>query len=234
MPILSAKPSSRRHYLSQTELQQYADISITNSDEADDKISQAEELIDNYVGFQDSFLKNEITGRCSSAGGSNTLILKADQKNVYQNDYFKLCEIEIIGGTGEGQRRKISASVYASGQITVDENWATNPDTTSFYRIYQLGRFPRREDVKYYTDETPYQYYKTIPEAIKRAIAAQVEFFVNMGDKYFASDKVMKQSESISRYSYSKAEGKVGINSLIAPKAKMLLREVLNRVGELV
>lgn len=231
MSISSTKPTSRRAYLSQDELEQFADISITDTTEADDRINQAEEMIDAYVGFQEKWLKNEISGRCGSAGGSNFLYLDNDQKNVYQNDYFKLCEVEILGGTGEGQRRKITASDYASGKITVDSNWTVNPDTTSFYRIYQLGKFPRIQDVKYYADSTPYQYYKQIPEAVKRAVAAQIEFIIKMGDDYFSSDKTLKQSEHISTYSYTLAEGQKGINRLIAPKAKLLLTQVRNRVG---
>lgn len=231
MAVLSTTPTSRRGYLSQAELQQYADITITDTAEADDRINQAEEMIDAYVGFQDKALREEITGRCVSVGGSNFLYLDRDQLNVYQNDYFKLCEVEILGGTGEGQRRKITTSDYASGKITVDSNWVTTPDTTSFFRIYQLGKFPTIQDLKYYTDSTPYQYYKQIPEAVKRAVAAQIEFVINMGDAYFSSDKTIKQSEHLSTYSYTLAEGQRGINRLIAPKAKLLLTQVRNRVG---
>lgn len=227
----SAIASSRRGYLSQADLEIFADIVITDATEADDQISQAEEIIDSYVGFQDQFMPGQVTGRCASAGGSSTLYLTADQQNVYQNDYFILCEVEIIGGTGAGQRRKVTASDYATGKLTVDSVWSTAPDTTSFYRVYQLGRFPRREDVHYYTDTVPYQYYKSIPEAVKRAVAAQVEYLINMGDDFFNTDKSQKTSESIASYSYTNANGEAPLSRLIAPKAKMLLKAVKNRLG---
>lgn len=231
MGISSTTPTSRRGYLSEDELEQFADISVTDAAEGADRISQAEEIIDAYVGFQPKFFVGAVKGRCSSAGGSNYLYLDSDQHSVYQNDYFKGMEVEIIGGTGEGQRRRISESAYASGKITVADNWDTNPDTTSFYKIYQLGKFPRPQDVTYYTDSTPYQYYKSIPEVIKRAVAAQVEFLVNMGDAYFATDETRKTAESISKYSYSKETGEGLSSRLIAPKAKILLKNIRNRVG---
>ena len=234
MGIDAAKPTSRRGYLSRDELEQFADITVNNVDEADDRISQAEEIIDSYVGFQDKFFIGSVKGRCATAGGDATLYLDSDQQNVYQDDYFKGMEVEIVGGTGEGQRRRITVSDYETGLITVADDWTTSPDTTSFYRIYQLGKFPRRQDVDYYTDSTPYKYYKQIPEAVKRAVAAQVEYLVEMGDSFFAGDKYQKDSEKLSTYSYTKAKGEALLDKLISPKARMLLKGIRNRTGEIV
>lgn len=234
MGVTSTNPTSRRGYLSQTELAQFANYSISDATEADDKISQAEEIVDSYVGYQEKFIPQDVTGRCVSAGGNNTLYMELDQQSVYHNDYFVLCEVEIIGGTGAGQRRKVTASDYATGKLTVDSNWTTNPDTTSFFKVYQLGKFPRRSDVHYYSDSSPETYYKSIPEAVKRAVAAQVEYMKSMGDDFFRTDKSEKTSERISTYSYTKEGSGGGAAVMIAPKAKLLLREVLNRVGELI
>ena len=110
----------------------------------------------------------------------------------------------------------------------------TTPDATSFYKIYQLGKFPRHCDVTFYSQQTPDTYYKQIPEAIKRAVAAQIEFMIEMGDNYFSGDDANKQSESIGDYSYSNADGATGINRLIAPKVKMLLRGIKRRTGTFV
>ena len=231
MGILSATPSSRRGYLSQDELEQFANIAVTDSTEADDQISQAEEIIDGFVGFQEKWFVVTIKGRCSTAGGSTYFYLDSDHLSVYQKNYFIGMEVEILGGTGVGQRRRISESAYASGKITVADAWTTNPDTTSFFKIYQLGKFPRRGDVTYYTDTTPYQYFKQIPEAVKRAVAAQVEYIVAMGSDYFKTDKSLKNSERISSYSYENAKGQSVLNKLIAPKAKMLLKGIRNRTG---
>lgn len=231
MPITSTVPTSRRGYLSQSELEQYANITVTDATEADDQISIAEELIDTYVGYQEKFYPNELNGK-ASAGGSTTLTLQSHHQNVYHNDYFKWCFLEIIGGTGAGQRRKITTSTLA-GVLTVESAFSTTPDATSFYRIFQLGKFPRYKDVFYDGIDNNNTYYKQIPEAVKRAVAAQVEFIIEMGTRFFTSDQTEKQSESIGDYSYTNAAGSNSIYRLIAPKAKMYLRGIRNITGRI-
>lgn len=231
MSVTSTTPTTRRGYLSQSELEQFANISITDGNEADDVISQAEELIDVYVGPQNKAIKLDFKGRAESAT-TNTITVQSDQQNVYQIDYLKLCEIEILGGTGAGQRRKITGQTLA-GVITVDSNWDTIPDNTSFYKISQLGKFPRIKDVHYYSDSTPNQYYKSIPEEIKRAVAAQVQYIIDMGEKFFSTDKSDKESERIADYSYTNAKGTGGMSKMISPKARILLKYIKCRVGTL-
>jgi hypothetical protein len=228
MSVSSALATSRRNYLSQTELAQMANITITDTAEADDVINQAEEMIDGYIGFEDKFIPMQISETVERAS-TLSFTLDAIHQNCYDRDHFKGCEVEIIGGTGEGQRRKITASTR-EGVCTIDSAWTTLPDSTSFYNIYQLGKFPRYQDVKF-SNEDPIVIYKSIPEAVKRAIAAQVEYIIEMGDSYFNGDKANIKSESIGDYSYTK--DKVGTASLIAPKAKQLLHGLVNRVGQL-
>lgn len=236
MAVDTGTPTSRRMYLSQDELSQYADINITNPTEADDQISQAEEIIDSYVGFQEKFLPYVIQGRAAS-GTTTTLTLETSHQNIYEADYFKWCQIEVIGGTGEHQRQTITTSTKA-GVITVQNTWDTTPTSTSFYKIYQLGKFPRCErygDVVYYSTATPYTYYKSIPEAVKRAVAAQVEFMIAQGADYFKTNKGKYTSESIDDYSYSKDGGSGAfVDTLIAPKAKDYLQGIRNRTGRLI
>lgn len=232
MPVTSTTPTSRRSYLSQSELEQYANITVTDTSEADDQISQAEEMVDQYIGAQTKFYPYTLNGRAVSAT-TNTLTLNELHQNTMQKDYLKWCEIEIIGGTGAGQRRKITTQTY-EGVVTVDSAWSTTPDNTSFYKIYQLGKFPRYKDVYFDSNNTPEQYYKSIPENVKRAVAAQVEFIIEMGSRFFASDQIEKVSERIGDYSYTNAETHQGVSRLIAPKAKMLLRGIRNITGEIV
>lgn len=234
MSVTSTVPTSRRRYLSRDELEQFADITITDATESDDQISQAEEMIDSYVGAQDSFFKGTYFGK-ATGGSSTTLTLQADQQNSAQTDFYKGMELEVVGGSGAGQRTTIKASTY-SGILTFD-TLTTAVDSTSVYKIYQLGKFPRKKDVFFDGNNTPNTYYKTIPEAVKRAVAAQVEFMIKMGASYFSSNKSELQSETIGDYSYSKGNviGSGGsIKNLIAPKAKILLRGLLNRKGILV
>jgi hypothetical protein len=231
MGVTSTQATSRRGYLSQDELEQFANIDITDTSEADDRISQAEEMVDAYIGYQDKAMTESVRGICSAVGGTS-FTLESSQQNVYDIDYFKLCEVEILGGTGVGQRRKITASTKA-GVLTIDTAWDTNP-TSGLYKISQIGKFPRACDIETYTSGSNTTYYKAIPEAIKRAVAAQVEYVIEMGDSFFAGDKSEMESESIGDYSYTKGQGIAGISKLISPKAKMLLKGIYNRTGVLV
>jgi hypothetical protein len=52
-------PTSVRGYLSKDDLEQLANINITDDTEADDVISQAEEIVDEYVGFHQFPLKGK-------------------------------------------------------------------------------------------------------------------------------------------------------------------------------
>lgn len=228
--VESSTPTSRRGYLSQDELAQFANIVINDTDEADDVIGQAEELIDAYVGFQNKFIKEPLQGRLSSSGSTTQHTLQTDHLNSVQDDYWVGCEMEIVGGTGAGERRRITDSTYA-GVVTTDA-FSTALDSTSVYKIHQLGKFPRVEDVFYDGNNTPNTYYKSIPEAIKRAVAAQVDYIIQMGDAYFQTDKVDYQSESIGDYSYSK--GTASIDKLIAPRARTLLKGIINRKGVMI
>lgn len=222
--------TSRRNYLSLEELAEYADITIIDETEAYDQISQAEELIDSYVGFQTRFVPEVVQG-LASAGGASTLTLETAHQNVYFTDYFKGCEIEILGGVGEGQRRRINSSTYA-GVLTTTDAWTTAPTSTSFYKIYQLGKFPRLADGTLYSTNSVNTFYKQIPEAVKRAVAAQVEYLVNMGASFFSTDGANKKSESLGDYSFERS--KTGSLALIAPKAKILLRGIVNIVGDII
>jgi hypothetical protein len=222
---------SKRNYLSQEELEQFADITVTDPTEADDQIGQAEEIIDSYVGYQNKAVCDTFEGK-ATAGSATTLTLESRHQNLYEADYFVWCIVEIIGGTGIGQQARITSSTK-EGVLTF-ATMTTPPDATSIYKIYQLGKFPRKQDEYYNTNETPAKYYRHIAEAVRRAVAAQVEYIIQMGAAFFTTDASGKQSESIGDYSYTNAQGLVGTNRLIAPKAKILLNGIKNRTGMIV
>jgi hypothetical protein len=225
--------ASRRQYLAQSELAEYAEITISDVAETDDQISRAEELIDAYVGFQEKSMPDAIRGRFASGSGSGGVLEASRHKNVYQKDYFKYCQIEIIGGTGAGQRKIITGSTY-EGAITVDSAWDTAPDSTSYYIIVQLGKFPRCSDSYFDGNVSPQIFVKSIPEAVKRATAAQVEYMITMGDDFFSGDDSNLQSESIGDYSYSRSNNASAGSNLIAPKAKQYLKGIVNRKGTMI
>lgn len=222
--------SSRRNYVTAAECDEYIGSGSTTNNE----ISEAEELIDAFVGYQEKHFPDRIQGKLASVSSATQMTLDPLHQNNYDDDYFVNCYLEIIGGVGIGQRSKITASTKA-GVVTV-EAFSTAPDSTSFYKIYQLGKFPRVCDVEFNSDYSPARYFKTIPEAIKRAVCAQVEFMREMGDDYFQGDAADKNRETIGNYSYTKdsSSGNAGLHKIIAPKAKLYLRGIINRKGVMI
>lgn len=218
--------ASNRGYVTTTEVDALSGLTAST----DVQINEAEELIDQYVGHQHQFFNGTYLGKATSGSGT-TLTLDEKHQNSVHNDFFKGMQIEIIGGAGIGQRTIITQSTYA-GVVTF-ATLTTPPNSTSVYKITQLGKFPRQQDVFFDGENNPQTYYKTIPEMVKRATASQVEFMIKMGDAYFQSDKSLFESEQIGDYSYNKGQGSAGgaIKNMIAPKAKIMLRGILNRKG---
>jgi hypothetical protein len=222
--------ASRRKYVTAAEVATYSNGAYVDADVTDESLSRAEELIDGYVGYQDKFIAETIDGLAQS-GSTTSLQLESFQVNANQQDYYAGCEVEIIGGTGAGQRSIVTGSTLL-GVLTISPAFTTAPDATSYYRIYQLGKFPREQDVTFDGRHTPPRYYKWVPEAVKRATAAQWEYIKKMGDDYFRTDQINFQSESIGNYSYAKKQGQTA--PLIAPKAKEYLRGIMNRKGTMI
>lgn len=248
--------SSTRGYIDSTYLTTYLSGQTLNADykTQDDLISAAEQFIDSYVGPQRKWFQavssssngaftapdwsddvpavKELRGRVSQVVSSTTFKLQLSQQNAYQNDFFALCNIEIIGGTGVGQTNHIAASTL-DGQLTVTDAWASLLDTTSVYRIYQLGKFPRVQDVYFDSINQPNQYYKTIPDEVRRAVAAQCVYMNTKGREFFTSDAATLTSEHLTGYSYTrKATTSIG-DLFIAPEAKEALKYVMKRTGRI-
>jgi hypothetical protein len=217
---------SLRRYATIEEVQELADVVSTDDAEFEDRISQAEELIDAYVGYQQPAVKGYYVGKPTSVAGTTLYDTSSNSPLRMPDNYYTYCVIEIIGGTGSGQQRKIDSSNHDNQSVTVTDSWDTNPDTTSMYKIYQVGKFPRLDETYYDPDSE--SYFRSIPQAIKRATAAQVEFIINQGDQYFQGDDTSKESESIGDYSYTRGGGGSGGQSsavrMIGPKARTLLR----------
>ena len=74
----------------------------------------------------------------ATSGGNATL---TDSGKSWGTDKCKGLWVNIVSGTGEGQRRKVLSNT--STRLTVTENWNTNPDSTSKYAIGAI-RYWRR------------------------------------------------------------------------------------------
>ena len=69
----------------------------------------------------------------ATAGSAGTITDATKRKE--SDDYWKGGIVEIIAGIGVGQKRDISGFTQSTGVISITPNWATNPDTTSVYRV---------------------------------------------------------------------------------------------------
>jgi hypothetical protein len=217
---------TKRGYITKADLEAYADISVEDDSEAVERMNMAEEIIDDYVGFQNSFMRYDVCG--TATGGTTTTLVdtsNSSQINATMANRFSYCTLQIVGGTNAGESRTIISN-NTTGVLTVDSAFSSAIDSTSVYRIYQLAKFPRTTDYQL-VDSI---YYKYIPEQIKNACLAQVQYMIEMGDDFFIST-VDKDSESIDGYS---STVRTGTRRMIAPKARDYLHGIMNRKGKLI
>lgn len=95
-----------------------------------------------YEGYcRQQFFDNCLFGGASvgansgtaQAGAASTITLAVGANAT--NDYYLNKFVDITGGTGVGQRKKITAYDGTTKVATVDSVWATNPDATSTYTV---------------------------------------------------------------------------------------------------
>ncbi len=68
----------------------------------------------------------------ATAGAAGTI---TDTKRREENNFWKGGTIDILSGTGIGQKRDITAFVQSTGVFSITSNWTTNPDNTSVYLV---------------------------------------------------------------------------------------------------
>ena len=73
----------------------------------------------------------------ATAGGASTITLASGSSTV--NDFYNTLQIEILSGTGVGQKRTISDYVGSTLVATVSVAWDVVPDSTSVYEIAEAG-----------------------------------------------------------------------------------------------
>lgn len=221
-----------RNYITIARLETLANITVIDQDEGLRQIDRAEQAIDNYLGYQCRSVEVTFRGIVSSANGKVVIDTNPSSQLHVLNGYFSGCIIEILGGTGKGQSRYIDTSSYDNRSITIVDDWDTPLDSTSFYRIYQLAKFPRDKDL--FTSSDGRTIYKAIPDAIVEAVAAQIQYMIQQGDAFFIGNQADVQSESIGNYSYSKANtGQSSAVTALAPRVRTLLRGYKNSTGRL-
>ena len=87
----------------------------------------------NFVSLELLASGAPIDSGTATAGAGSTITLAATA--VATNDYYLGMYVNITGGTGANQARRITGYVGATLVATVDSAWGTNPDNTSTYTI---------------------------------------------------------------------------------------------------
>ena len=211
-----------RSYITIDELQTYADVGIDDTTYAQEQIAQAEEIIDSFVGTQKKFFASWVFGQATDGSTSTLVDTSGDTPFTQPDNFFKWLHVEIVAGTNEGLIRQIKSYDKATKTITLAEDFPAAIDSTSVFKIYQLAKFPRLCDVFAKNGVV----YKSIPQDLKRAVAAQVEYLITQGPEFFQGTTDLS-TETVDNYSnVAKPAAR-----LIAPKARELLRRITNRKG---
>lgn len=223
---------TRRQYTTIAGLEEFADITVTDNDEATDRLNKAEELIDDYVGAQPKHV-TWVTKGLATSGTTTTLVDTSGDSPLddYDDDFWTFCEVEFLSGDNKGTTAVITAYDKSERTVTFEalSNAVSEGDA---YRIYQLGKFPRHEDVERIENDSDSNatYYKAIPDAVTRASLAQAFYMIEKGEEFFAGE-VDKKSETHLGYSYTQDTS--SSERMISPQARKLLKGITNKKGNL-
>lgn len=197
------------------------------------QIDLAEQIIDHYVGVQKRHVGHVHEGEITSLLAGQKIVDEDSRSRLsqYDNGYFKYCVIEFLSGEHAGESRPITANTESESSIVYGGDELANLAVGDIFKIYQLGKFPRQKDVLH-RDTV---YHKSIPRVVKDAVIAQAEFIVEMGDDYFSGNETDAAGESIGNYSYQNAGGgnQSATVKMVAPKARTMLRGIINRLGRI-
>lgn len=226
--------STKRNYATIEQIQEYANITVTDSDEAWQQIEKAEEMIDAYVGAHTRFHHRTTVGEIGALSADSLTITDAYGGYLDRIDnYYKGLLFVVVAGVSTGKTAMVTSSSYANKSLTLD-TVIEDLQPGCVFELRQIGKFPRLQDA--HTNRMSTLWYTQIPDAVTRAVAAQLEYMINQGDEFFSTDQADKSSESIGNYSYSKQAGgsSSSMQRMIAPQAKVLLRGYVNRGGRLI
>lgn len=197
-------------------------------------VDLAEQLIDIYVGPQTRSFEGEHLVEVTAVDGAVVTDDGSGNHLGFTNGYFSRCILQIVGGTGVGQVRRIETSDKDDRSLTLASAFDPQVVPGSVGKVYQLAKFPRKADEVLTRDGQ--NVYKTIPDAIQQAVIAQTTYVMAKGADFFTGDSSDFKSETIGNYSYTKNGESSGSNlsSLISPEARAHLRGIRNSGGRLI
>ncbi len=232
---------SESNYIAPNELPTYIHTmsGVTDPDLAALFISEAERIVDVYVGPAQKFY-TELTGALSAQVASGATAWPASVFGDRDQNYWAAggVYVEIIKADAApslvGESRLVVAS--SGSQVTLASGFdaAAAVGTEFIYR--QRSRFPRIQD-------SDVRGYPRMPDDLKPAVAYQVEYGILFGSEEFGlgstgvaidpDDGVQSRTYG-SGYSESRnTTQRRGLAVWVAPKARMQLRRLLNVTGRL-
>ncbi len=236
---------SRFNYLTPENLAQYIHTmaTVTDNDLAAKFITDAERIVDAYVGAGPRFYSdltgsntNTITSGASAAVVSGT-VFGNRRPNYWAKGGHYLELLDIPGNPTSadiGQSRLITAST--SGQVTLLSGFSADIAAGASFWLHQESAFPRVWDSDPFG--TP-----QLPDELEQAVAWQVEYGIQfgseehgLGDSAVATDlggQVQSRTYA-SGYSETRVPGEArGLARWVAPKARAILRRIMHNTGRL-
>lgn len=185
--------SYRQYIADRTELEIYTG-SLTSFDS--DQLVRAEGDIDKVIAsFYEGVNRPFLLGRPSvySAVLTSTQATVTDLSPI-NDGYWSRTVLEILDGSNAGL--KIFISNNSSNILTFNSEQAGLSETSNV-KLYQEAKIPRNQD----TLAKGTDYFKSIPEFIKQAVALQYQYRITEGQNLMNKQKV--KSYGIDKASYS-------------------------------
>ncbi len=232
---------SDSRYIQPDELPDYIHTmsGVTNPELAAKFISEAERIVDVYVGPAPKF-QTELNSRLRTAVASGATTWGAEVFGNREPNYWAVggVYVEIVRADAEpslvGQSRLVVAS--SGGYVTLASGFDADAAVGTKFIYRQRSRFPRLQD-------RDARGYPRMPDDLKPAVAYQVEYGIKYGSESFGlgtdgistdpDDGVQSRTYG-SGYSESRNTARrSGLAVWLAPKARMQLRRLLNATGYL-
>lgn len=232
---------SESNYITPNELPQYIHTMSGVTDEvlAARFISEAERFVDAFVGPAHKFY-TELVGELDQQVASGATAWPASLFGDREPNYWAVggVYVEIIQADAApslvGQSRLVVSS--SGGQVVLASGFGVAAPAGTRFTYRQRSRFPRAQD-------RDLRGYPRMPDDLKAGVAYQVEYGIKFGSESFGlgddavstdpDDGVQSRTYG-SGYSESRDTSKRrGMAVWIAPKARTVLRRLLNATGYL-
>lgn len=212
--------------------------SVTDEDLAAKFISDAEKLIDAYVGPSPKFYVT-FTGDTSAAVASGatafpSTVWSSRRPNYWAKGGVYVELVDNVPTAHVGERRLVVAST--TDQVTLASGFDVDLSAGATFYFYQQSRFPRWWDQNVLADPR-------MPDELARITALQVEYAIEFGSEELGlgapavvdgEQQAVQSRTYASGYSESRAPNmKQGLGYLLGPRPRAELRRLLSATGKL-